>query len=398
MNELRFPKGFLWGAATSSYQIEGGLTNDWSEWEKSPRRVAALKKQGKNPVDFQSGLAANSWEMLDADIECLKKINANAYRFSIEWARVEPAEGRFDQAAIARYADFVKKLQAAGIEPFVTLWHWPMPLWLSQRKWEDKKIIAYFSRYAETIAKAMPTVTFWITLNEVQVYVGNGYARGNWLPQKHNPFLYLRVLKNLIAGHRAAYDTIKKIVPNARISIANPTVAFEAGTFIDALLVPLVRWFSNYYILDRIKNKLDFIGLNYYFHQRLICGIPLNKNERLSEMGWEVYPAGIYQVIMELVKRYQLPIYITETGIADKEDRQRAWYITEVLKYVHKAIADGADVRGHLIWSLIDNFEWAYGFTQKFGLFAYDLKTFERRARSSAELYATICKNNKLTL
>ncbi len=394
----QFPAGFLWGAATSSYQIEGGLRNDWSEWEHSKKRVTNLERQSFNPIDFQSGKAADSWNRLEEDIVCLKKINASAYRFSIEWARIEPEEGRFDQVAIQRYAHFIARLHEEGIEPFITLWHWPLPLWLRDKGgWASTSIVSYFEKYTQRLVEAFPTVKFWLTLNEPTIYSGNSYFRGIWPPQKKNPFCYLRVLSHLIKAHRAAYKVIKNELPKSQVGIATPNIDFEAAPgFINKWIVAAVAWWWNHYFLDHIKNEQDFIGLNYYFHHRISYGMNKNKNERVNDMGWELYPQGVTHVLKDLSDRYHKPIYITENGTADEDDDHRAWYINEVLKHVHESIEQGIDVRSYLHWSLIDNFEWALGFEKKFGLFEVDYRTFERRPRPSVETFARIAKNNSL--
>jgi len=150
---LNFPPQFFWGCATSAHQIEGGLINDWTEWERSPRRLADLAKKQLDPFDFISGAAANSYLENNADIACLKELKANAYRFSVDWSRIEPVEGEFNVEALEYYLDFIKKLRAAGIEPFVTLWHWPLPLWLKdQGGWENSEIIGYFKRFVAKTA------------------------------------------------------------------------------------------------------------------------------------------------------------------------------------------------------------------------------------------------------
>ncbi len=396
--QKQFPKGFLWGAATSSYQIEGGLTNDWSEWEKSSERVAELKSKGLEPHDFQSGSSADSWNRMEEDLACLKQINATAYRFSIEWARIEPEEGRFDLKAINRYASFIAKLQESGIEPFVTLWHWPIPLWLRDKGgWANAKIVSYFESYTERLVAAFPTVKFWITMNEPTIFAGNGYFRGIWPPHKKNPFTYLRVLSHLAKAHHAAYKVIKKELPNAQVGIAADIVDFEAAPgFINTWIVAAVNWWWNYYFFNQIADAQDFIGLNFYFHHRVSYGMSKNKNERINDMGWELYPQSIYNVLNDLFSRYQKPIYITENGTADADDDHRGWYIRAVLEEVLHAMGEGVDVRSYLHWSLIDNFEWAHGFDKKFGLFEVDYKTFARRARPSAYEYALIVKNNSL--
>lgn len=396
----QFPKDFLWGAATSAYQIEGGLINDWSEWEKSPKRLAELKKKNLNPVDFQSGLACNSWEMMEEDIKCLKAIKATAYRFSVDWSRIEPEEGKFDEKALSRYADFVRRLQEENIEPFVTLWHWPIPLWLRDKGgWSFGLAIEYFKKYVKQVAIAMPTVKFWITLNEPDIYTGNGYLKGIWPPQKKNIFIYLKVLNNLVKAHVVAYDVLKLANPTCQIGIATPNFYFESASgLVNKLLKFGADWWWNNNFLNQIKNKQDFIGLNFYRHNLVNYGFSENKNGKTSDMGWELYPDGIYHVIMDLAKKYNKPIYITENGLADEQDVNREWYIKEIIKNISRAINDGAEVKGYLYWSLLDNFEWAEGFKPKFGLFSVDRKTFTRNMRPSARAYSEVIKNNYLIL
>lgn len=393
-DSVNFPKGFLWGAATSSYQIEGGLTNDWSEWEKSSRRLSELKAKGLDVIQYQSGMAANSWANFEADISCLKQIKASAYRFSIEWSRVEPEEGKFDEEAIAKYHHFIKRLKEEGIEPFVTLWHWPMPFWIhSLGSWTNPKTIIYFKRYAEKLVQAFPEVFFWLTLNEPNIYSGNSYMKGKWPPQKKNIFLYLKVLKNLKRAHIAAYQVIKKYKPEAQVGVVTNNIDFQGESFIDNLIAHGASWWWNRWFLNCIKKYQDIIGVNFYFRNLFKNGKKKNPNEKVSDTGWELYPWGIEAVLLEL-RRYNKPMYITENGLADEHDTYRAWYIQEVLSSVAKAIQKGADVRGYFHWSLLDNFEWSDGFKPKFGLFSVDRNTWERTARPSAAVYAEIVKNN----
>jgi beta-glucosidase len=395
-NEVKsFPKGFLWGAATSSHQIEGGLINDWSEWEKSPRRLADLEARGLNPIEYQSGSAANSWDSFEADISCLKQINASVYRFSIEWSRVEPEEGKFDEEAIAKYRHFIKRLKEEGIEPFVTLWHWTNPLWLRDKgSWENKQVIEYFRRYSAKMVQSFPEVTFWMTLNEPNIFVGKSYIEGTFPPQKKNLLLYLRVYRHLIKAHQVSYQAIKSYNKEAQVGLVTDNIFFDAKDTLSKFSAVAARWWWNRSFLNKVKHHLDFIGLNFYFRSLLKYGFPRpGENKRVSDMGWELYPWGIKPVIQEL-SRYHKPIYITENGLADEQDTHRAWYITEVVKSIQEAIAEGADVRGYMHWSLLDNFEWAFGFTKKFGLFFVNRKTWERTARPSAEVYAEIVKRN----
>ncbi|MFA4999909.1 MAG: family 1 glycosylhydrolase [Patescibacteria group bacterium] len=398
--DLIFPPQFFWGCATSAHQVEGGLVNDWTEWEKSPRRLADLAKKQLDPLDFISGTAVNSYIENNADIACLKELNANAYRFSVDWSRIEPEEGKFSTAALEYYKDFIKKLRAQGVEPFVTLWHWPLPLWLRDRGgWENREIVGYFKRFTEKVAAYFNTeVNFWITLNEPMVYASQSYLVGEWPPQKCNPFALWRVINNLAAAHRVAYGVLKNIDAGNQVGIAKHNIYFEAGNnaFVNRVLKVVADWWWNYRFLNKIKSHQDFIGLNYYFHNFVNYGFNGQFSyKKKSDIEWGLHPEGIYHLLKDL-KKYALPIYITENGLADRGDQHRAWYITEILKNVHRAISEGTDVKGYFHWSLIDNFEWAEGFRPRFGLYEIDYQTYERKARPSARFYADICKNNRI--
>jgi len=399
-NQLKFPNQFLWGCATSAHQVEGGLTNDWSEWEKSERRSNYLQKLNRNPADFVSGLAANSFVEQNADIACLKELNLNAYRFSVDWSRIEPQQGVFDETALETYLEFIKKLRASGIEPLVTLWHWPIPLWARDLGgWQSSKIIEPFCRFVEkTVNYLNVEVNFWITLNEPMVYTSQSYLGGIWPPQKKNLVAYYQVINNLATAHRRAYDIIKGIDNNNQIGIAKHNIYFEAkdNKFINRLLKTVADWWWNERFLNKIKDKQDFIGLNYYFHNLINYNFGRKYDyAKKSDMGWGLHPEGIYYLLKDL-KKYNKPIYITENGLADKGDQHRSWYINEILKNVHKAIEADVDIKGYFHWSLIDNFEWSDGFEPRFGLFEVNFQTFERLARPSAQVYADICRNNRI--
>lgn len=397
---LRFPDNFIWGAATSSHQIEGGLINDWSEWENSKKRILELKDKGKNPDDFISGKACNSYELFDEDLKCIEDLNLKAYRFSIDWSRVEPEKGVFSEEGIDYYKSIVKKLKASGVEPFVTIWHWPVPLWLKEEGgWEAKNIVKYFSALTEKMVSELNDVTFWITLNEPEIYTMNSYVTGKWPPQKKSIVSALSVYYKLIKAHKEAYDAIKKINPFAQVGIAKHNVFFEANrsSLVNRVLKGLADWGWNFYFLNKIKNHQDFIGLNHYFHNRINYGFNKNDNELRSDMGWELYPEALFYCLQDL-RKYDKPVYITENGLADREDKYRPWFIRESLKNVNKAIQLGVDVRGYFYWSMLDNFEWAAGWDPKFGLYKVDRKTFKRTPRPSAKVYAEICRNNEIII
>ncbi len=411
-----FPKGFLWGAATASHQVEGGNTNDWSEWEKlnapqlaqeSASHFAHLphwkefEKEAADPKNYISGIACDHYHRFEEDFDIAQSLGHNAHRFSIEWSRIEPKEGVFDEQAIDHYRQVLQALKRRGITPFVTLWHWTLPLWLSEQGGiGSARFPKYFARYTKTIAHALgEDITFWITLNEPDVVASHAYLKGVWPPQKKNPLSFLRSIRNLIKAHKQSYKAIKKFFPKAQVGIAKHQVVFEMtrNTFINHLLKQTAHLLWNRWFLDLIRHHQDFIGLNHYNRNVIDSGFNKNPNDRVTDFGWEFHPESLHQAIIEL-KPYQKPIYITENGLADASDTLRQEFIPKALLALHKAIADGADVRGYLHWSLLDNFEWDKGFWLRFGLVEIDYATQKRTVRPSALLYAKICKNNTLTV
>jgi len=398
---LKFPAGFLWGVSTSAYQVEGGATNDWSEWEKSEDRIKKLKDENKNPADYICGKACDSYNRFEEDLKCLKELGVKSYRFSIEWSRVEPEQGKFDQQAINYYRSIINSLKENKIEPFVTLWHYSLPLWLRDSGgWESKEMEKYFCRYAEKIVnKLKDEVTFWTTINEPEIYCGYSYLTGKYPPNKKNLFAYWCALHNIIKAHRAAYKKIKAILPNAKVGVSKHNIYFEAyhGRLVNIILKKLADWWWNGYFLNKIKDHQDFIGINHYRRNTINYGFNKNENKIVSDFGWELYPESIYYVLCDL-KKFNKPIYVTEHGVSDAQDKYRGWFIKECLKNVHLAISEGVLVKGYSHWSLLDNFEWAAGWTQKFGLYEVARNNFKRTARQSAKIYAQICKNNQVVI
>jgi beta-glucosidase len=415
--QIRFPKNFFWGAATSGHQVEGNNHNDWSEWEKSKARIKNLESRIKdknfkknfpphlfekwptplNLENYVSGRACDHYNCFEKDFAIAELLGHNSHRFSIEWSRIEPKEGCFDEKEIEHYSQVIAALKKLGIKPFVTIWHWTIPIWLKNKGgWQCEQTSDYFVRYAEKLSTSLgKDVEFWITLNEPEIYAAQSYFTGVWPPQKRNILAYLRVLRNLIKAHRKAYRVIKKTNPNSKIGIAKNNIYFEAreNKFINRILKKSADWWWNFYFLNQIKDCQDFIGLNHYFHNRINYGFNKNENRKTSDMGWELYPEAIFYVLKDL-KRYNKPVYITENGLADARDENRGWFISESLKNISKAINEGIDVRGYFYWSLFDNFEWDKGFWPRFGLVEVDYKTMERKIRPSAYRYAEIIKEN----
>jgi beta-glucosidase len=416
MNLLEFPKNFLWGASTSAHQVEGNNHNDWTEWEKkqaehlaadAPRRFEKtspvweqIKHQATDKNNYISGLACDHYRRFEADLDLAKQLGLTAYRFSIEWSRIEPKQGQFNEQEIEHYRELLKAIKARGMVPFVTLWHWTLPLWVSEQGgWRNRRTIEYFSHYVAHVVEAYKNdVKYWVTTNEQESVAGEAYFLGHWPPQQRSLLSYLRVTNNLIDAHRAVYPIIKALDSDAEVGIVNGYVYFdvEHRRALNRLLKSVANWWGYYYSLGRIGRRLDFIGLNYYFHNRINYWFSRNTNEQVSDLGWEIYPGGIYHVL-KLLKRFKKPIYITEHGVADGKDKYRAKYIDDSLRQIHRSISEGADVRGYFHWSLLDNFEWDKGFWPRFGLIEIDYATQERKIRDSALHYAEIIKANAVT-
>jgi len=418
--KLEFPDNFFWGAATSAHQVEGGNYNDWSEWEKAnAARLAAVAAKRADwpdyilhppaggptplqPENYISGRACDHYNRFEQDFDIAKQLGHNAHRFSIEWSRIEPEEGKFNEAEIEHYRKVILALRERGLEPFVTLWHWTNPLWVLKFGGpESKKFPLYFSRYAKLMVEKLGmSARYWITLNEPTSVILNSYTRGNWPPQKKNLILAQRVFKNLADAHKLAYAEIHKTQNSASVGLANILTFYEPATksLLDGLSASIVRYFGNKKFLRLTGDSHDFFATQYYMHARI--GFPLKSiisGRNNSDLSWEIYPEGIYHILKDL-KKYKRPIYITENGIADARDEKRSEFIKAHLQWIHRAIEEGIDVRGYFYWSLLDNFEWDRGFWPRFGLVEVDYKTLERKIRPSAWEYAKICRENKSTI
>lgn len=397
---------WAWGVATSAHQVEGGLSNDWTEWEIKNAEALAREARARvwpkyilerfpspiDPENYRSGRAADHYNRFRDDIRLAGDMGVNAYRFSIEWSRVEPEEGKFNAGAIEHYRAVIRALRENGMEPFVTLWHWTLPQWVAKRGgWGSRKTIFYFSRFCKKIAEEFrDSVHFWIILNEPGLWTSEAYLFGLKPPGKRNIIATARVYFHLVKAHKEAYRTLKSANISCAVGIS------ESGEWIEPKVIPqpvrhLFHYLRNYFFLKRIERFLDFIGLNYYRRSALMG----SAGGVLSDMGWEVDPEGIYFRLRGTWQRFHLPLYVTENGIADARDELRPKFIKDHIEEVMRARKDGIDVRGYFHWSLLDNFEWSDGFWPRFGLFEVDYRTMERTMRKSAETYKAIIEAYK---
>ncbi len=387
------PLPFLWGAATSSHQVEGdNHLNDWWAWE--------LDHQSS---DKQSGHACDQWNRWKTDCSLIKDLGHNAHRLSLEWSRIEPEDGYFDQAAIEHYRVFLRTLRTQGIRTIVTLHHFTNPTWLAaQGGWTNSCVVKRYCRYVERVITDLGSeIDIVLTINEPGVYAFMSYQAGSWPPQKRNPWQMIRVLWWMARAHRNAYTIIKRHFPHLPIGIANNVSTFEAAhpkNWRERLAASFYSAWNNlsFYWLTGLKSH-DVLGLNYYFHRRLdVSGkiwpsfqSPESSNRSVSDLGWELFPEGL-TLAAKLLGRYKKPILVTEHGLADADDSRRPKFIQDSLRHLLAAKKDGLPVIGYLHWSLLDNFEWADGFTPRFGLVEVDYKTQKRIPRASAWVYKQI--------
>lgn len=392
MNNNKFPEGFLWGVANSAYQVEGYNNNsDWYQWEM----------KGNTEKGVKNGKATDYWNRYREDHALAEQIGCNAFRNGIEWSKIEPEEGKFSEEAIDHYRKVLLDLRQRGMKRVVTLNHWTLPLWfVSSGGWHGKNPEKFFVRFVKKIIKELgEEMDICLTLNEPTIPLNKGYLAGVFPPGKKSFFSFWKARRNMIKAHNESYDIIKQYCPNLPVGITQFCNTFEAEGFMK-IFKALLKKFQTFYNWGFIKNNLkyhDFIGIDYYATFILTIKFPFFKRmtteKRLSDMGWGIYPKGLYDICME-ASVFKKPMYIFENGIADGKDKFRSEFIREHLTFLNKAINAGANVKGYFYWSLTDNFEWNKEFEPRFGLIEIDYKTLERKPRKSFYAYKEIIEKN----
>lgn len=422
-DSLRFPPGFRWGTATAAHQFEGQLNNDWSAWEQIPGKV-------KDGTDSSRSCEWWSGRYVE-DLELARAMSQNALRLSVEWSRLEPQEGQWDHAAIARYREMLGALRDRGIEPMVTLFHFTSPLWLIEKGgWENAATVGLFERFcAKVVQELGDLVDLWCTVNEPSVYAIYSYLLGLWPPQKRDALSTIRVLRHQLLAHALAYRTIHRLQPDARAGLAQHVRVFDPfrpHSILDRWAAGLQDSLFNKLVLDppangvlrpplgwntsvpQLADSQDYIGLNYYSRDMAAFDIAQpgllftrrfpKPGADFSMEGWgEIYPEGLYRLLKRL-QRYGKPIHVTEVGVPDNDDSKRPRFLLTHLSAVHRALSEGVPVKGLYFWSLVDNFEWAEGFSARFGLIGLDLETGQRTLKGSGQLYGDICRAGAITM
>jgi beta-glucosidase len=417
----RLPEGLLLGCATAAHQVEGGIDNDWSRWVADhPEAISG----GGDAV-----VAIDHYNRYREDLEQLGSMHHNAHRFSVEWARIEPEPGRFDRSALAHYADVVRTCRRSGMEPVVTLQHFTLPVWLAESGgFAAAEAPIRFARYAAACVEAFgDMVTWWVTVNEPTVVAVLGHLEGLWPPGERSLRHTLAALRGLLRMHAAAAQAITRVSDYhgrlAQISIAHHErrlVPRDASSPLDRAVAKLPdylfnRWFLRSCVAGRVlgpvghgevvpglAGSLTYLGLNHYTSEAVSLdlgapGMLFARHEAvpglpLSSAGWAIDAGALRRALFDLSDEFGLPILITENGVADDNDELRPSYLRDHLDAVADAIDSGVDVRGYLYWTAWDNFEWAEGYTKRFGLFSVDRETQERIAKPSAAMFAEICR------
>jgi beta-glucosidase len=406
------PRTFLWGVATSAFQLEGSPSADWTSWDRT--------LDGRPEI-------TNHYSFYREDLALLRDIGVNAYRFSIEWSRMQSREGTWDKEAIDHYQEVVTILRNYNIEPMVTLHHFTHPSWFMKKyPWHEDRSVDKFLEYVEKILSVLREVRFWITFNEPYILVLGGYFEGCMPPAIKDVSLGIRALTNILRAHASAYDLIHSMCPGAQVSVAHNMAAlapWKRWNPMDKILARIAKYFYNHSMLDAflsgtlrvkfpfreerriavpVKGKLDFFGVNYYtrihlrFNPFKKMGVEMRHLDidgfGLTDMGWEIHPKGLDKVLRD-ASRLNVPLIITENGIATRDSQKKITFLRDHIDAVEHCIRTGIDIRGYFYWSLIDNYEWLQGLDAHFGLYRVDFDTLRRTPTNAASYYSYIIKS-----
>lgn len=444
---MNFPQDFVWGVATSSYQIEGATREDgrgesiWDRFSHTPGKVMGMEN---------GDVACDHYHRYEEDIALLKQIGVDSYRFSIAWPRLFPTgEGELNGKGLDFYKRLIEKLLQNGIQPLVTLYHWDLPQKLQDKGgWVNRDTAYRFQEYAATVFRHLgDLVTMWTTHNEPWCASFLGYGKGEHAPGIQDHYAAVQASHHLLLSHGLAVQAFRESGKNGRIGITlNLSAAYPATDdeedqkaariwdgyfnrwFLDPVLKgeypqDMVELYSRYQPLDfifdgdleTISVPIDFLGINYYSRSVLtaedpdpILGVGHQKPVLpTTDMGWEVYPEGLYDLLTRIKREYKpIDLYITENGAAypdelkdgEVEDWDRVDYLKTHFEAAERAIREGVPLKGYYVWSLMDNFEWAYGYSKRFGIVYVDFRTQERTLKKSGKWFASFLANRKRSI
>lgn len=404
---------FLWGVATSAFQMEGASRCDWTHWKVRDEDDRRARLNGVGHLS-----------RTDEDLALLPDLGVNAYRFSVEWSRVAPRRGEWDRKAMERYVRIAATLREAGIEPVVTLHHFTNPSWLvKEASWEDPSTVGEFLRFAERAVRSLRGhARVFVTFNEPNVFILGGYLGGIMPPGRKNIKGSFAAFANVFRAHGALYDMIHaEGRERASVGVAHNMVAFQPasdGSAMDQWAVKVAHAIYNMGLIETfrtgtlsvrfpflleeetpvgVRDKLDFLGVNYYFRMFLRFS-PLSMKgpeyfwedrakRGLTETGWEVYPKG-FEDVLRAAALAEVPLVVTENGAAETDDRRKIAFMKDHLRVVLRLMREGIDLRGYFWWSLMDNYEWLEGLRPRFGLYRVDFDTLERTPTGASAWFA----------
>lgn len=418
---FNFPAGFLWGTATAAHQVEGNnVNNDWWAWEQQTGRIHDGDLSGK-ACDWWGG----RWR---EDFDRAQDGWQNTHRFSVEWSRIQPEPDRWDEAALDRYRQMLLGLRERNMTAMVTLHHFTNPIWLAEiGGWENEAVVDLFAAYVGRTVEALKShCQLWVTINEPNVYMNGAYLGDGFPPGKNDQKTALKVLLNMVKAHAAAYQVIHDLQPDAQVGVAHHWRGFQPANkgpltgylsklhhkaFNDAFAHSLKTGKFDAVMLKadvpQAKDTQDFLGLNYYTRDLIKFDLRKSgalfsdryypKDALLSETGFLANDPHGFQEAIKWADKFGLPIYITENGCDDSQDDFRRRYLLEHLQAMWHMLTNNIPIKGYFYWTLVDNFEWERGWSQRFGLWGLDPQTQIRTKRKSVDLYAEICRTNAIT-
>ncbi len=394
---------FWWGTSTASFQNEDrGLAPDdpmnfRTDWD-------VFAEEGRTPA--RGDKAVSSWTRFDLDLGAVKQLGVSHFRFGVEWARIEPRPGVINEKALARYVEMARQLRAAGIEPIVTLWHFTFPDWLYDKN--DKRRVNFlhpdakeaWRAHVTRVVRAMkPYVRIYVPQNEPNGAINLGWIAGHWPPGLLlRPFAYKHALRASADMFRDAAQIIRRERPGAIVMGIYSLPDWRRSYLADptALVYNIVQR-QNFDQLDMVADSMDIIGVNYYYAQdaSLIRFLSRGHGELSSDytqLGWEIVPEGLYNVLTKVHQRYGKPVVVSENGLGTQSEQKRIRYLREHIAQMRRAMADGVDVRGYFPWTLVDNYEWKEGWHGQFGLFSFDRRTKARNLEPTGRWFSAYIK------